>query len=65
MSAARPSLVALAKQYAERICAEYDMPVNEHEFRTWLRTAYFAGYEAGITRASRLLDRDLGLTEAP
>ena len=50
---------------AARICAAHGLPRGEQEYRAWLRTAWYAGYDAGLTRASRLLDRDLGLTEAP
>ena len=54
-----------AHAYAERICGEHGLPETAREFATWLRAAWYAGYDAGLTRASRLLDRDIKLTEAP
>ena len=54
-----------AHAYAERICAQRGLPQTEVAYRAWLRAAWYAGYDAGLTRASRLLDRDIKLTEAP
>lgn len=54
-----------ADTFAARICAQRGLPQTEVAYRAWLRAAWYVGYDAGLTRASRLLDRDLGLTEAP
>jgi len=54
-----------ADTWAARICAAHGLPLSEGGYRGWLRAAWHAGYDAGLTRASRLLDRDIKLTEAP
>ena len=54
-----------ADTFAARICAQRGLPQTEVAYRAWLSTAWHVGYNAGLTRASRLLDRDIKLTEAP
>ena len=47
-----------ADTFAARICAEHGLPQTEVAYRAWLRAAWYAAYDAGLTRASRLLDRE-------
>lgn len=55
----REPFAELAHTYASRICAEHGLPETAREFAAWLRAAWYAGYDAGLTRASRLLDREV------
>ena len=48
-----------ADTFAARICAQRGLPQTEVAYRAWLRAAWHAGYDAGLTRASRLLDREV------
>lgn len=48
-----------ADTFAARICAEHGLPQTEVAYRAWLSTAWHVGYNAGLTRASRLLDREV------
>ena len=47
-----------ADTFAARICAQRGLPQTEVAYRAWLRAAWYVGYDAGLTRASRLLDRE-------